>query len=361
MSSNTEFTVVRSNKSSKVVSTPCGFCRKNKQPDWATHSFEECDKVRCNFCKKNGHFVSGCEELRKKQERDRDREERQREREERNALREQRLAAMTCNFCKKNGHSIKFCEELQKKQKKEEDRQKKRDTDFPATLPVASATAVTNVVKGWATVTKASRTPKILEQIAKQEEEDRRRVARQKEKERVDYLARVEKRKKMEEDRKVAQAKADEEYIKDMRDRFGTLWFNWVDTIEGGIYDSRIASDLRCEYEEEQIRLEDKWDEDIRRIEKETQEKLDREEKEGEEMKRTLSPAAYIKWEMEKQEEQWEEEDRWMDDGFCRYTQADSYYLQNAPKEYIENYNRTGHRLDWNQKILENQKLVGKK
>ena len=353
MSSNKEFTVVSSaKKSNKVVAKPCGFCRKNKEANWTTHSFEECDKVRCNFCKKNGHFVSGCEELRKKQERDR-------EREDRNALREQRLDAMTCNFCKNNGHSIKFCEELKKKKKREEDRQKKQDADFPATLPVAAA--VSDVVKGWATVAKASRKPEILEQIAKQEEEDRRRVVMQKEKHRADYLARVEKRKQRDEERKVAQAKADEDYVREMRDRFGTCWFNWVNEIEDGKYDSKIASDLRYEYEEEQIRLEDKWEEDVRRIEQETQEKLDREEKEDEEMKCALSPEAYYKWKMEKQEEQWDEEDRWMDEGFCRYTQAESYYLNNAPKEYIENYTRTGQRLDWNQKFLENRKLVGKK
>jgi hypothetical protein len=342
MSLNAEFTVVSAKKSSKVVANPCGFCRKNKESNWTTHSFEECDKVRCNFCKKNGHFVSGCAELRKKQEQD--------------ALRAERLAAMTCNFCKKTGHSIKFCEELQKKKKRDEDRQKKQDADFPATLPVVAAATV---VSGWSNVVKTSRNPEILEQIAQQEEKENQRIKDKKEKDLADYLARVEKRKKMEEDRKVAQAKADEEYIKEMRDRFGTQWFNWVDTIEGGKYDSKIARDLRYEYEEEQIRLEDKWDAEQRRIEKEMQDKFDREEKEDEEMKRTLSPAAYMKWEMEKQEEQWEEEDSWMHEGFCRYTQADSYYYANAPKEYIENFARTGIRLDWNQKILENLKLVG--
>jgi hypothetical protein len=353
MSSSQEFTVVNRGKPVKATGG-CSICKKNKDPSWTQHSFEQCTKVICKFCKKNGHFIATCKALADKKARDAEIERREAEKRE-------RIARTVCNFCKENGHSIKFCDKLKEKKQREEEKQKKKDHDFPATLAAVCKSA-TPTKTGWAAVTKQNRSDAVVEKIAKEHTEQEQKAKEQKEKNRVAYLERVEKRKQKEEDKKVRDAAAEQHYVQEMRERFGTLWFNWVDTVEGGKYDSVIASNLRYEYEQEQIEAEEKWDADQRRRDMEMEERLDAREKEDEEMRKTLSPKAYNEWAMERQEEDWEEEDSWMEEGWSRYTQAESNYYREAPPQYLEHFAKTHQMLDWRQKILENRELsYGKK
>lgn len=353
MSSSKEFTLVTSGKPTKMVGN-CWVCKKSKDPSWTQHSFEQCTKVICKFCKKYGHFIDTCKALADKKARDAEIERREAEKRE-------KIARSVCRFCKETGHTVHFCDKLKEKKRREEEKQKKMNDDFPATLDVVCK-SVTPAKTGWAAVTKQNRSDAVLEEIVKKETEQEQKAKEQKEKDRIAYLERVEKRKQKEEDKKVRDAAAKEYYVQEMRERFGTLWFNWVDTVEGGKHDSDIASNLRYEYEQEQIEAEEKWDADQRRSVMEMEERLDAREKEDEEMRKTLSPKAYNKWAMERQEEDWEEEDSWMDEGWCRYTQAESNYYRTAPANYIKHFEQTHQMLDWRQKTLENRELsYGKK
>lgn len=359
MSSSQEFTVVNRGKPVKATGG-CSICKKNKDPSWTQHSFEQCTKVICKFCKKNGHFIATCKALADKKARDAEIERREAEKRE-------RIARFVCRFCKETGHSIHFCDKLKEKKQREEEKQKKKDQDFPATLAAVCKSA-TPTKTGWAAVTKQNRSDAVVEKIAKEHTEQEQKAKEQKakekeqkEKDRVAYLERVEKRKQNEELQKQRVYEKEQLYVQSMCAKFGSRWFNWVDRVEGGKYDSEVAAKLRYEYEEEEYRREAEWEDEVRRIDREIDEKLDAREKEDEEMRKTLSTKAYNKWAMKRQEEDWDEEDSWMEEGMSRYMQAESNYYREAPPQYLEHFVKTHQMLDWRQKILENLELCYEK
>jgi hypothetical protein len=174
----------------------------------------------CNWCKTPGHVKSACEKLQEKIRRD----------EEKQKRKEEKVASMTCNWCKEKGHGWDFCEKRKDAFKKKEERRIKMDKNFPATLVVSTATSSQPVKSGWASVAKQNRDEKLVEKMTKIDENIKKEfLEKKKEKEakaHADYLERT----RLREERKKT---LEIEYIADMKTRFGTKWFNWVDRIEG--------------------------------------------------------------------------------------------------------------------------------
>lgn len=264
---------------------------------------------------------------------------------------EDQIVNMTCNWCKEKGHGWDVCKKRKDSFKKKEETQKKMDEDFPSILVASSSKQSTPVPgKEWANVTKQNRNEKMVEKINKTEEELANKRKQEKEKAREDYLERA----RLREER---QKMRDIEYIAAMETRFGTKWFNWVNTIDGGKYDSNIASKLRYEYEEEQYRRECERDDMERKVEKESYEKQKRAEEEDAEMKRTLSPQSYMEWRAQREEEEMDEIDDWLYHGSMEWQRSEIDYLTRAPPLYREHYHKTCQQLNWNEKILENIEL----
>ena len=261
---------------------------------------------------------------------------------------EGRIVNMTCNWCKEKGHGWDVCQKRKDSFKKKEETQNKMDKDFPSILVSSSKQSTPVPGKEWANVAKQNRNEKMVEKINKTEEELAKKRKQEKEKAREDYLERV----RLREER---QKMRDIEYIADMETRFGTKWFNWVDTIEGGKYDSNIAAQLRYEYEEEQYRRECAFDDMERKVEKELYEKQKRAEEEDDAMKQTLSPQSYLKWRAQREEEEMDEIDDWLHHGSMEWQRSEIDYLTRAPPLYREHYHKTCQQLNWNEKILENR------
>jgi hypothetical protein len=259
---------------------------------------------------------------------------------------------MTCNWCKEKGHGFDVCQKRKDSFNKKKETQKKMDKDFPPILVASSSKQSTPALgKEWANVAKQNRNEKMVEKINKIEEELAKKRKQEKEKAREDYLERV----RLREER---QKMRDIEYIAAMETRFGTKWFNWVDKIEGGKYDSNIAAKLRYEYEEEQYNRECERDDMERKAEKEAQEREERAKKEDAEMKRTLSPKSYMEWRAQKDEEESDDIDDWLHLGSMEWQRSEIDYLTRAPPLYREHYHKTCQQLNWNEKILENIELL---
>jgi hypothetical protein len=333
--SSESFTLV-GKKSNKIIEG-CNNCKKNRDPQWTQHSTKECPQVICNWCKAIGHIKSACEKFQAKLKRD-----------EEKRAREERIANMTCNWCKEKGHGWNFCEKRKESFRKKEEKQKKMDKDFPATLAQKCAKPV--VISGWTSVAKQNRNEKIVEKIKIADEKIAKKKKEEKEKAHADYLERERLR---EERQKVEDAL----YVEKMREKFGTHWFNWLDVIEGGKYDSAIASKLRDEYQEEEYQREHDYEDMIQKADYEAYEREKQDEAEDEEKQRTLSPQAYRKWRREKDDEFHDELDTWLEQGSMNWQLSEIRYLENAPPLYREHYRKTCQQLDWNQKILENRKL----
>lgn len=338
--SSQSFTLV-GKKSKNIINTieGCNRCKKNRDPQWTQHSEAECPKVVvCNWCKEKGHIKNACKKFQAKLRRD-----------EEKKARDERIAAMTCNWCKEKGHGWDFCEKRKESFKKKEEKQKKMDEDFPATI-VVPTTRAEPVKNAWATVAKQNRDEKIVENIKLTEDQIAKKAKEDKEKAHDDYLERVRLR---EENKKIKDA----QYICEMRERFGEKWFTWVDTIEGGKYDSAIAANLRYEHEEEEYQRECKYEEMMQKAEKEAYEREQRKEAEDEEKKRTLAPEAYREWRAQIDEEEMDEMDTWLEQGSMQWQLSEIRYLENAPPLYREHYGKTCQQLNWNDKILENREL----
>lgn len=298
-------------------------------------------KVTCNWCKAPGHIKSACEKLQEKNRRD----------EEIQKRKEERIANLTCNWCKEKGHGWDFCEKRKDSFKKKEETQRKMDRDFPPIIVASSSQQSKPIVgKGWANVAKQNRDEKMIEKINKTEEELAKKRKQEKEKAHKDYLERMRIRDERQKTR-------ENEYIADMETRFGTKWFNWVDTIEDGKYDSNIAGQLRCEYEEEQYRRECEYDDMERKIEKKSYEQQKRAEEEDQAMKNTLSPQSYLEWRAQKDEDEMDENEDWLFHGSMEWQRSEIDYLSRAPSLYREHYRKTCQQLNWHEKILENREL----
>ena len=255
---------------------------------------------------------------------------------------------MTCNWCKEKGHGWNFCEKRKETFKKKEEKQKKMDENFPATI--ISQKSVEPVLKGWANAAKQNRDEKIVENIKLTEEQIAKKAKEDKEKARADYLERVRLR---EEHNKIKEA----QYVNDMRERFGIKWFNWVDTIEGGKYDSNIAAELRYQYDQEELEREYEYAEMERQQEERAHKREKMKEVEDEEKKRTLAPQAYRKWRAEMDEHEMDETDDWLEQGSLHWQYNEIEYLKNAPPLYREHYAKTCQQLNWREKVLENREL----
>jgi hypothetical protein len=336
MSSEQGFTTV--GKNAKKIIKVCDFCKKNRDPTCFQHSKEECTKVVCNWCKTPGHIKHNCEKFQAKVRRD-----------EQQKMKEERIAAMTCPWCKEKGHGWDFCEKRKESFKRKEEKQKKMDQDFPATI-VVPTTRAEPVKNAWATVAKENRDEKIVEKIKLTEEQIAKKAKENKEKAHADYL---ERKRLREEYQKIKDA----QYVCEMEERFGTKWFNWVNTIEGGKYDSAIAANLRYEYYEEQLQIEYKQEEIEQQRDKRLQEEEEREIAEEEEMRRTLSPKAFQRWRSKRDLERDEEMDTWLELGSMNWYKKQDDYMRNAPPLYREYCAKTCQKLDWNEKILENREL----
>ena len=288
----------------------------------------------CYWCKTPGHIKSTCDKFQAKLQR-----------EEEQKMREERVSNMTCPWCKEKGHGWNFCQKRKDSFNRKEEKQKKFDEDFPATVVVPVVTHQP-VKSGWTGVVKQCRDEQIVEKIDKAEREFKKKLVEKKEKSQADYLERV----RLREERKQME---DLLYVNDMEKRFGTKWFNWVNTIEKGKHDSSIAANLRYKYEEEQ----DKREEMERQVEKEAQERIERDKAEDEEKQRTLSRTDYNKWRLQKEEDEDEEMDSWLEQGSLAWQLSEIQYLNNAPPLYRDHYRKTCRQLNWNEKILENIEL----
>ena len=313
---NQEFTVVekRSGKNANKNKC-CHFCRKNKDPSWINHDLKECQNITCFFCKEHGHLKAHCKKLKEKIRKDVERQDR-----------EARIAAeLECNYCKEPGHLKAHCKKLKEKIRRETEKKQKMDQDFPATIGgvVPKNSENFNLVKksGWVEVAKVNRDETIVSTIEKvntqQEKAKKEANEKHKKEEHVKYLQRHAKYLQRLEFRK----KKEEAYVNNMRERFGSHWFNYVNEIEDGKYDSRLASDMRYEWEEEQIRKEEEWDKHVARVDREISEKMEKREKEEEEKRQILSPQAFNNWRFNRDMEESDEIDDWLEESSINWMQ----------------------------------------
>ena len=322
----------------KVRVPSCAFCKE-------AHNVEDCEKrknTKCRFCGELGHTanVRFCKALAMKVQRDEQREE----------AYKKRMSEMTCFCCNQKGHAKSNCPTFIKQNKK-------RETDFPALSEKINTEKVEKVIndkKEWKNVVEKNRSEEMVSEVDKANEDALRAKAAEKAKKHEDYLERCRARTKREEEKKQREEEKKEAYIREMRELYGSRWFNFVEFYKDGKLDSVIASDLRYEWEQEQEELEWKWDEARRKHELEMNAELDRKEAEREHNRRTMSKEQFWKWECEQQEEEWEDDDAY----FSRGMDSQYQYSRDAPPEYANYCFQTSIQLDYGAKVLENQRLM---
>ena len=323
---------------SKVMIASCAFCQ-------GAHNVEHCEKrknTKCRFCGELGHTanVRFCQALATKVVRDKEREE--------------RLNEMVCFCCKQKGHAKSNCPTFI-------EQNKKREADFPTLtlcLTASSSSSVSSrekvIKKEWKNVVEKNRSEEIVSEVEKANKDALRAKAAEKAKKHADYLARGEAREQRAAEKKQREEAKQQAYIQEMREKYGSRWFNFVQYYKDGELDSAIAADLRYEWEREQEENEWQRDQEEARICREIDETLDRKEAEKEHNQKTMTPEQFRKWEWEQQEEEWDDDDAYFSQGM----DADYNYTRCAPPEYANYCFRTSVQLDYGAKVLENERLM---
>ena len=213
---------------------------------------------------------------------------------------------------------------------------------------------VINYKKVWSKIVESNRSAEIVSVVEKANEDVRNLVAVEKAKKHEDYLERCRARAKREEEKKQREEEKKEVYIREMRELYGSRWFNFVEFYRDGELDSEIASELRYRWECEEEEREWEWDEARRKHELEIDAELDRKEAEKEHNRKTMSKEQFCKWEWEQQEEEWDDDDAY----FSRGMDSQYQYSRYAPPEYATYCFTTSIQLDYGAKVLENQRLM---